>query len=120
MSEMAPCAATMRLSVSMKGRSSSLATLLPIRVFPAPGAPISTRAGCPSATIADDLGAQFGGNGGEVGIEIALGLAQRVSAKLFENRVREHEGNHRLGDNSRRRHCAHVRPLVVCFGSRSG
>ena len=53
------------------------------------------------------------GHGLEVGLEVAGHLRDRVAAELLEERVGEHERDHRLGDRGRGRDRADVGALVV-------
>ena len=68
-------------------------------------APTSTTAGAAALTGTLSVG--------EVGLDVAAGLANAVAAELLEHGVGEHQRDHRLGDDAGRGNGAHVRALVV-------
>ena len=117
-----PCSATISLSVSRTGTSSSRATRLPTRRLARPARSDEARGSdglTPQARQRRRAVRSDSRDGGEVAVEVAPGLGDRVAAELLQQRVRQHERHHRLGDDARRRHGADVRALVVRLAAAS-
>ena len=109
---MAPWPATTTLSVSMNGTPSAAATLRPMRDLPEPIGPMKTTGSSECARHRREV-VEVRRDRGEVRLEVAPGLGERVAAELLEHRVREHERDHRLGDDAGGRDRADVGALVV-------
>src|SRR6476646_1427170 len=92
-------------SKSRKLRSSSRASAEPTVLFPAPGRP--TRMRCGTEGSAADPGCDVR----KVAIEVPLDFGEGIPAELLQHGVREHEGEHRFGDDAHRGHGGDVAPL---------
>src|SRR6478735_12745871 len=92
-------------SKSRKLRSSSRARAKPTVLFPAPGKPTRMRCGTEGSA------AEPGCDVRKVAIEVPLGFGEGIPPELLQHGVREHEGEHRLGNDTHRGHRRDVAPL---------
>src|SRR6478672_1657211 len=92
-------------SKSRKLRSSSRARAEPTVLFPAPGKPTRMRCGTEGSA------AEPGCDVRKVAIEVPLDFGEGISTELLQHGIREHEGDHRLGDDAHRGHGGDVAAL---------
>src|SRR5215467_7230163 len=81
------------------------ATAWPTVVFPQPGRPTRMRCGLEGSA------AEPGCDVRKVGLIVPFDFAERIAAELLDERVREHERKHPLGDYAHGGYCRHVAPL---------